>query len=335
MCYAKPGPRCYGHASEKVKSTKAKLTAAEDTVKELDQESKRLAQKHPRTYKERYDYKQVQKRKGAHEVKVGMLKRELREDNFDADATTGGIEALEQRIAVLNPALENEEQEFKSLSLRLNVAKQSYKNKLLKYDYEKGTVNGRNPSPYGSDSGLKLLKAKKRTILNRAASSTGEKKAKYEEQAAAVDEQISHATETKSHVQSRITDHASAHLAGNKARLQEVDMELVSIKKTYEENKEAYASGPVREMQDFVRKHQAAGYKFQSKWPAADKRAYKELEERAETMYEEKVKPFMHRTRQLEEVSSKLKDQIAQANITPKERAAKVQAKRFGGARNY
>lgn len=333
MCYAKPGPRCYGHASEKVKNTKAKLDKAQTAVSELEEEARRLTQKHPNTYKDRYDYKGVKERHAKHSGKVGMLKRELRADILEADATTGGIEALEQRINTLNPALENEEKEYNDLVPRLTHARRQYRNKLLKYDYERGTVHGRNPSPYGSPEGLNILKSRKRDLLTRAAADNGKKKAEYEEQAAAVDEQISHAKETAAHAQSRITDYPSATLAGNKEKLKKTTKELDTIKSTYTENEEAYATGPVREMQDFVAMRRKEGYKFQSQWRTADKRAYKELEERADTMYEETVKPYMHRTRQLENVATHLKDQIEQANITPKERAAKVQANRLGGSR--
>lgn len=330
MCLSKPGPRCYGHASEKVANTQNKLSAAETAVKEIEQKAKAIALKAPKKYKDRADYQALQQKHLAGQTKVSRLKRDLRDDTLEADATTGGIEELEKRINALNPALETEEKECDELSARLAAAKTNYTNKLFKYDCEKGTVHGRNPSPYGSDKGLVILHAKKKAIADRAAAATGEKKAKYEAQLAGINEQIVHAKETRSYVQSNITDRSSASLAGNKVQLKEAYSELAKANEGYLTGQREYTNGPVQKMRDFIDERKKAGISARSKWSAADKKTYREMEAGAEAMWNEKVKPSMYRIRQFEGISKKLEDQIALGSITPKQRALNKQRSWYG-----
>jgi predicted nucleic acid-binding Zn-ribbon protein len=335
MCFAKPGPRCYGHASEKLKNTQSKLSAAEAAVKEIEQKAKAIAVKNPKNYKDRADYRTLQQRYGAGQTKVSRLKHQLKEDTVETDATTGGIEELQKRVDALNPALDTEVKEFEELTRRLDAAKISYKNKLFKYDCEKGTVHGRNPSPYGSDKGLLMLQAKKKSLVEKAAAATGEKKEKYQEQVASVNEQILHAKETRSYAQSNITDKPSANLAANKVKLQEAYSELAKANEGYLKGQDEYTNGPVQRMRDFIEEQKKAGHSARSKWSAADKRTYKNMEAEAEAMWNERVKPFMYRVRQFEGISKKLEDQISLGSITPKQRALNKQRSwygpRFGG----
>lgn len=330
MCFAKPGPRCYGHASEKVKKTQTKLLAAETAVKEIEQKAKVIAVKSPNNYKNRADYKTLQQKHSAGQTKVLRLKRELRDDILEADATTGGIEELERRANALNPALDTEAKEYEELTQRLTAATKEYKSKLGKYDVERGTVNGRNPSPYGSDKGLLLLQAKKKALVDRASAATGDKKAKYEEQIAGVNEQIVHAKETMSYVQSNITDRPSASLAGNKVKLQEAYSELAKAHEKYLRGQEEYTNGPVQKMRDFIEEQKKAGTSARSKWSAADKKTYRDMEAEAEAMWNEKVKPSAHRIKQFEGISKKLEEQIYLGSITPKQRAENKQRNRVG-----
>lgn len=329
MCLSKPGPRCHGHASEKVENTQNKLSTAEAALKEIEQKAKAIALKSPNKYKDRADYRALQQKHGGAQLKIARLKRELKEDTLEADATTGGIEELEKRVNALNPALDTDEKECETLANRLSVAKISYKSKLLAYDTERGTVDGRNPSPYGSDKGLVLLHAKKKSLVNRAAAATGDKKTKYEEQIAGVNAQILHAKETKSHAQRRITDYPSASLAGNKVKLQEAYSELAKANESYLKGQEEYTNGPVQKMRDFIDERVKAGNSARSKWSAADKRTYRDMEAHAEAMWNEKVKPYMYRVRKFEEISKKLEEQIVLGSITAKQRALNTQRKHY------
>lgn len=330
MCLSKPGPRCYGHASVKVTNTQNKLSAAEIAVKEIEQKAKAIAAKNPNKYKDRADYQALQQKHGGGQLKIARLKRELRDDTWDADATTGGIEELEKRVNALNPALETDEKEHKTLSDRLSAAKMTYKIKLHKYDAERGTVQGRNPSPYGSDKGLVILHAKKKAIIDRAAAATGEKKAKYETQIDAVNAQIVHAKETRSYAQSKITDYASANLAGNKAQLKDAYSELAKANENYLKGQEEYTSGPVQKMRDFIEERAKEGNSPRPKWSAAHKQIYKNMEADAEAMWNEKVKPSLYRGKQFDGIRQNLEAQISLGSITPKQRYLNKQRKRFG-----
>jgi len=325
MCYAKPGPRCYGHASEKLDNTKAKLVAAEETVQSLEQEAEKIARKHPKNYKTRYDYKELQKKYSAGQVKVGMLKRDLKTDTLEADATLGGMEALQNRKGQLFHGWEPDNEEYVAINDRLYNARKEYSRKLRAYDQERGTVHGRNPSPYGSDKGLMILRKRKKALMEKINSSTGEKQEKYKERLAALSEQIHFALETKEHVQRGITDVPSANLAANKEQLKEASVELAKAQKAYAEGQEAYRSGPVKAVQEFTQAQKAAGHVYQSKWSAADKRKIAELEVEAEVFWEKNVKPSMYRTRQFEAITEKLERQIALGSISAKERAINKQ----------
>lgn len=325
MCYAKPGPRCYGHASEKLENTKAKLAATEETVQSLEQEAEKIARKHSSNYKTRYDYKELQKKYSAAQLKAAMLKRELKTDTLDADATLGGIEALQERKGQLFHGWEPDSEEYMAVNDRLYNARKEYARKLLAYDHERGTVHGRNPSPYGSDKGLMILRKRKKALMEKIDSTSGEKQEKYKERLAALSEQIHFAVETKEHVQRGITDAPSANLASNKEQLKEANVELVKAQKAHAEGQAAYRSGPVKAVNEFTQAQKAAGHVYESKWPAADKRKIAELEMEAEVFWEEKVKPSMYRTRQFEAITEKLEKQIALGSITAKERARNKQ----------
>jgi chromosome segregation ATPase len=328
MCYAKPGPRCYGHASEKVANTKAKLETAQQKLETIKDQMQVLEKKHPKNHESRSDYTELRKKKGTAEAKVNYLKRCFRDDQMEADTTTQGIEELKSRIFSLNPAIAEQDAQIVGLTARLKLAENSYKHKLLSYDYERGTVNGRNPSPYGSAGGIMILAKRKRALQEKAEKAEGEEKEKYDKRISDLTEQIDHAKATKDHTQSHITDYSSATLAENKEKYKKAVPELNKARAAYKEGEERYRSEYIVPMQKMISDQKEAGLGARSKWASKDKTAYRNMEAAAEEMWDKEVKPYSYRVRQIEGQMDSLKKHIAEGSISAKQRYKNRQAKR-------
>lgn len=320
MCYASPGPRCFGHATEKYQKSQEKLAQLEAESKVISEEAKTLAEKNPTGYKHGADYKKLQKRAAANSSKIAKQKTVVRDDRIAMDATLGGIESINNRLAELNPAVPEQKSEHYDLTLRSHFAKANYDYKILSYDYTNGTVNGRAPSGYGSDEGIKILQNRVRALDNHPVEEAGPKKERWEAKRAALVKQIAHAKDTKKHAQAKITDLPSATLEENKAQLQKVYFAQNQTNERYDAAYTAYSEGPEKKKQEFLKLRKAEGTPNRVQWSAPDRGKWEALSNEAEVYWEENVKPYSIRKSQLERKEEDLREKIRLGSITPKQR---------------
>jgi hypothetical protein len=169
MCYKSPGPRCYGHANEDAEKLKEKRDASYETHKKaladayaFQADYERLSrrpdavQSTVKFYKKsaEQEFRKAEKEKEKH----AALAKKYDEAKKDAYATAGGIEKLQEEIAILED--KGYGAEFVKDDLR--EARQTYNNRMEKYDERHQTVFGRKPSPHGDDEGIDKLRAKLR-----------------------------------------------------------------------------------------------------------------------------------------------------------------------------
>lgn len=321
MCLAAPGPRCHGHASAKAEKLEGQVQEAEVRTEELKTALAKIAKKHPKNHASRYDYQQTQERLWSAGDKLNSFKLKHRRAVEELDSTVGGIEDLETRIATLNPALDEEVQEHDALVKRLENGKATYTKKLREYDYERGTVDGRNPSPYGSDKGIHILAKRKKDLVAKASGLTSEAKAEHDEKIAALEEQLAHARKTRDWASAGITDKASASLAANKENLKTAEKGLKdALKKEADLEKhynETYAA-PMAAIRENNRKE---GRTLMVQFPLEDKRKFRALRDEADEYSEEYLKPVSYEIAKYEGMSNTLKAQIKLGSISPKKRA--------------
>lgn len=321
MCLAAPGPRCHGHASVKAEKLAGQVQEAETVQNDAAKEVARLKQKHPNTFATRYDCKQATDKLNKAELKVASYKRKHKEAQKELDATVGGIEDLETRIAALNPALDEEVKEHDELVTRLANGKASYTKKLREYDYERGTVDGRNPSPYGSDKGIMILAKRKKDLHAKLEGLTGDAKAEQEAKIAAVNEQLAHARKTKDWASANITDKASASLAANKEALKKSEAGLkIALKKQAEREKE-YNDKYVTPIAELRQKHRDAGLTLAVQWPVEEKRKLSALRKDMEQFNADFIKPSSYEVLKYKGTAHHLKEQIKLGSVSPRERA--------------
>ena len=165
MCYKSPGPRCYGHANEDAEKLKAKHDESQNKHNKALQDAYAFQADYERL-KDRPDAVQStvkfyqksakQEFRKAEKEKERMISLSKKYDDAkkDAHATAGGIEKLEeeaQRLQDLGYGAEFVKED-------LREAKQTYNNRMEKYDERHQTVFGRKPSEYGTDEGIDTLR---------------------------------------------------------------------------------------------------------------------------------------------------------------------------------
>jgi hypothetical protein len=328
MCLAAPGPRCHGHASAKAEKLEGQVQEATVAKDDAAKEVARLKQKHPNTFATRYDCKQAREKLSKAELKVASYKRKHKEAQRELDATVGGIEDLETRIFALNPALDEEVREHDELVERLKHGKAAYTKKLREYDYERGTVDGRNPSPYGSDKGIMILAKRKKDLNAKLEGLTGKAKAEHTEKIATVQAQLDHARKTKDWASAGITDKASASLAANKENLKKANAGLkVALKKQAEREKE-YNDKYVNPIAELRQKHTDAGLTLAVQWPVEEKRKLSALRKDMEQFHADYIKPSSYEVLKYKGTAHHLTEQIKLGSISPRERAKNRRNKR-------
>jgi predicted nucleic acid-binding Zn-ribbon protein len=317
MCLASPGPRCHGHASVKAEKLEGQVQEAEAKKEEIKTALSKIAKKFPKNYASRHDYQQVQARLGLAESNLNSYKRKHKVAVEELDSTVGGIQDLKERIAALNPALDEEVQEHDELVNRLAKGEVSYVKKLRAYDYERGTVDGRNPSPYGSDKGIHILAKRKKDLTSSVKGLNGEN----EEKIAAINEQLAHARKTRDWASAGITDKASASLAANKEALKKSRTGLRDALKKQAEREKNYNDTYVVPMAELRDKHREEGKTLVVQWPLDEKRKLSSLRQAGDEYYVEFVKPSSYEVLKHKGIINHLESQIKLGSVSPKKRA--------------
>lgn len=321
MCYSKPGPRCFGHAFEKHQASLTKLASLEATSNEIRDSAKEIAQKHPSNYKDHADFKELKKKHAKNQIKVVAQKAVVRADRMAMDATVGGIESLNAQIDSLNPAVPEQKEEYENLIERLRAGKSQYDYSILRYDYLKGTVNGRAPSGYGSDEGINILKRRVRALDANPVTEEGPKKDRWTAKRNALLGQIHHAQATRSHAQAKITDHASATYEENRAKLNKIYLEQKDISAKHSAAEAAWKNGPEKKKELFLDERAKDGTPMRSQWSAGDRGKWDALCAESESAWEATVKPYSLRLDQLERAETQTRELVMKGSITPRQRA--------------
>lgn len=190
MCYAKPGPRCFHHAAKDVMKYEAciqKLKAKGITQKNLANSAKMLETSFTDGQLNYVQYERARKKNTKSSKELMHVFYELSESKKKRDATSKGIERLKCKIqeSSLSPESQNK------YALRLTTAIDTFENKMAAYDHINHTVNGRQPSRYGTPDGIRELRRRQIALLPQTA--------KYERSLRTVQ----HALETEKRVRSQ------------------------------------------------------------------------------------------------------------------------------------
>lgn len=221
MCYASPGPRCQGHAQErhdaiqaKTQETWKKVREAEDGMKAMEANGSTETKK----------YERLAKKHGELHGEWIKSSEKQKEAKKEIDATRGGIKDLTQKIAESMDGDGSTDAAMHRMGLlqREKEGKRLYNERMLAYDKEKETVDGRSPSPYGDAEGIQTLTSRMKKIKAKydASSSYGERSELYSKYQVAKKAR-DHAVKTREYASKGIVNPYKASLKTNQANLKE------------------------------------------------------------------------------------------------------------------
>lgn len=221
MCYASPGPRCEAHAKDRFNALSIKASSKLEKFNEADKEMKSYASENPDTYKDSKKYKNLEKKRNSLYSEQIHADAEARAARREMDATSGGLASLKSELKA--HTIEDDPAERIKLQMRIEAGEKTYSKKMMAYDIAKGTVNGRQPSPYGSPEGLKMLKKplQKANEEYDKAITGPEKKAAMEKQKAAR-KSLEHAKLTYERVKQGKVDPDKASYRENRAKYKDI-----------------------------------------------------------------------------------------------------------------
>lgn len=321
MCYKSPGPRCHGHAVERLNALSNKASKEWQAVREVEKEIDTLREKDPRGHESSKEYQALKKKETELHNKWKKTGQEVQEAREEIDATKGGIENLKAQIAkarfVGNTS--DDAMHLAHLQNRLAKGEKTYHEKALAYDKENGTVDTRKPSPYGSKEGVSLLNAKAQKAIDKAKAATSEAEAdKHRKQAYALVEQVKHARMTKEYAEKGICDPYKATLATDKLALAKVTKEHDKAVKSNKEWYNNWVQGDYKKWQDY-RKEQLKS-RTESRWTVGVKKEEQRLKEISEASRSNPKTKGVN-TLELAKQRDTLAARIRWAEKTPKERA--------------
>lgn len=158
MCYASPGPRCEAHAKERFEKISTKTSRKFNDLMQSARDKEKFEHEKPHAINTP-TYERLTKKKNAlRQETMGLIKKRA-EARDEMDATSGGLDTLRRTLAA-TPIGDEHHVERLELMKRIDKGRKSYREKMLEYDKEHGTVNGRKPSNYGTVEGMEQLRAK-------------------------------------------------------------------------------------------------------------------------------------------------------------------------------
>lgn len=223
MCYASPGPRCEGHATERYEKVSEKSRKIVSDLLKTESELEKYAKERPDDIGNA-EHKGLLKKKNKLQDDAVKASKKVKEAREDMDATRGGMDTLRYRIAEVNAGRGSEDDtaDLATLHRRLELGRKNYKTKMDAYDAKNETVDGRSPSPYGDDEGIQTFTNRMKKIKAKydASSSYGERNelyAKYH----ATSKARTHAMTTREHAKNGIINPYKASLKSNQKKLKE------------------------------------------------------------------------------------------------------------------
>lgn len=223
MCYASPGPRCEKHARDRFNATRNKTNIAESKVQDAENSLNDYKKKNPDdTSSEKFQKLTKEHESSLKKFKEAKQKQALARD--DMDATKGGQHKLRlQFAALMGDKSPGAEKTLSEIDDRLLKGTRTYDKKINDYDNKFGTVDGRQPSPYGSPKGIAMLMEKRKRLAKAYENETTEsgKKAAYEKYKTN-NQALAHAKKTHERVQEGRVDPEKASYNETKAAYKKV-----------------------------------------------------------------------------------------------------------------
>ena len=228
MCYAHPGPRCEAHAKDRFNALSRKATAKLEKFNEADKVLKSYEAENPDTYKDTKKHKTLEKKRNDLYSEHLHVDAQARQARREMDATSGGLKTLRSQLRTLTDNRFDTGAEIDSssrikLQMRIEAGEKTYQKKMMAYDVTNGTVNGRQPSPYGSPEGLKMLNKplqKANEEYNKAI--TGPEKVAAMEKQKAAKKSLDHAKLTYERVKQGKVDPDKASYRENRAKYKDI-----------------------------------------------------------------------------------------------------------------
>lgn len=221
MCYASPGPRCEAHAKDRFNALSRKAASKLDKFNEAEKAVKSFEAENPDTYEDSKKYKGLEKKRNTLYSEHIYADAQARAARREMDATSGGLASLKAELK----ATDNLQDPSASIRLQMRIAagEKTYNKKMMAYDVTNGTVNGRQPSPYGSPEGLKMLNKplqKANEEYNKAI--TGPEKVAAMEKQKAAKKSLDHAKLTYERVKQGKVDPDKASYRENRAKYKDI-----------------------------------------------------------------------------------------------------------------
>lgn len=235
MCYAAPGPRCYGHADNRYAKAVDKINKTVSDIREGNAELRTLSTLQPHHLPKGTYHKRTKEANskieeaGARAQQERKVALELRDER---DATKGGIHNLKSQIKSweeggMSKMSYDDVITVESFKKRLEKGTATYNKSLESYDDKNGTVNGRQGSPYGSIKGMQTLREKMKPVRDKLveAQKTDDKVKKYQllKKYSQMEDQLNHAQDTYNRVEDGKFDKYRASLAENKDELKRLN----------------------------------------------------------------------------------------------------------------
>lgn len=223
MCYASPGPRCQGHAQKRHDAIQAKTQEAWNKVRKVEDEIKSTgeADNGSKAYA-----KLLKKRDNLYGAWLDSSKKQ-QDAKKEIDATHGGLNDIRVKIAEISKDGSTDASlQRADLFKREKEGSRVYSERMLAYDKQEETVDGRSPSPYGDIQGIQTLtnKAKKLKAKYDNSSSPDERNKIYVKYQAAVKAR-DHAVKTREYASKGIINPYKASLKSNQEALKKAETE--------------------------------------------------------------------------------------------------------------
>lgn len=285
MCYASPGPRCEAHAKERHAKLQAKTADAWQKVRAVEKEISELEKDNPGAR----DTKEYQKLDDKRTVLFNKWQEKgdaSKEASVEIDATRGGLKALSTQIMEHhNDGSSDAAIHRDYLMKRREAGEKTYKDRMLSYDIQNGTVDGRTPSPYGDDAGVKKLRDKTRKLKDAYDNSTEHVKrdAIYEKYKVA-NKALDHAVKTRNYVTRGLISPYKASLNTNQDMLKQRIAESDKAQKEYKKVNIARVER-VADMAEIRRQEFRAGRENFDDYSPEAKKKIKELQAESDAFY--------------------------------------------------
>lgn len=306
MCYASPGPRCETHAKERHTKLQAKTVDSWQKVRDIEKEMFKVEENYT-SYEEARsskEYQSLAKKRTALFDKWKSHSDAAIEAKEEIDATRGGIKALRTEIAkTMNDGSTEAAMHRDYLMKRLDKGTEKFNKKMLEYDMKKGTVDGRDPSPYGDDEGVQKLREKTRTLKEKYdnAPDYAKREAAYAEYTRS-DNALDHAVKTRDYAKRGVINPYRASLNTNYEKVQKYTAEYKDIQAKQSESDKVYAK-TVSDINAVKRGEYEAGRKAESLYSPEAKKKIRDLQ-LADEEHNKAVRYPLHKAKK--EVKEKL-----------------------------